>query len=186
MFEGAERAMEWAPPDWWWAAWCAVAIAVGRVQAMEPEVFGPPRLGLDRLSVAAAVSGATSPPHGTQVGSKTPRQAWPLSSGAERHVGQGRAARRYPLKRVTAVVDAVDGADALSRWCVARVWEAHFLRLRCTGREWALGTPICFGINGLVDFPAGPLPHHLGAWAIKLWLVHLRGSMGWRMVNAPP
>ena len=61
----------------------------GRIQAMESKVFGPPRMGMDRLSFAVAVQGRLHRPLVFWLDTKY--HGWiGTVSGVERNVGQNR------------------------------------------------------------------------------------------------
>jgi len=135
MFEGAERAMEWAPPHWWWAAWCAVAISVAAFRQWSPKYLD--HLGwawTDFRLLLQSRGDFTAPWYSGWIQNTMAGLALSLAlSGMLARTGR-QALSPEAVMRLWMLWTVL----MLLRWCVARVWEG-ISSAEVPGREWALG-----------------------------------------------
>lgn len=179
MFEGATRIAEWAPPNWWWAGWCVVAVGFAVFRQWSPRYFV--HLGwawTDYRLLLQSRGDFTAPWY----------SGWVQNSMAGFAVSLGLSGMLAQSQRMDLTVDGVFRLFFLwwvlmaIRWCAARIWEG-ISSGEVVGREWAMGhryvlesTAWALAPVGLFMTIWGYEPSHFGLWAAgAVW------AIGWLM-----
>jgi hypothetical protein len=179
MFEGADRAMEWAPSEWWWAAWCAVAISVAAFRQWSPKYFV--HLGwawTDFRLLLQSRGDFTAPWFSGWIQNTMAGLALSLAlSGMLDRAGRQELSPEGVLR-----LWLLWTVLMLSRWCVARIWEG-ISSGEIPGREWALGHRYVLESTAWLISPLGLCITIWGyeASIIGLWVSAAVWAGGWLM-----
>jgi hypothetical protein len=127
--------MDWTPPQWWWAAWCAVAVAFAIFRQSSPKYFTHLGWALTDYRLLLQSRGDfTAPWYSGWLQNIMAGLALALGVAGMSHRCFGAQLSMAAVARLWALW----GTLMLIRWCAARLWEG-ISSGEIPGREWALG-----------------------------------------------